>query len=360
MRIVSVVAARPNFVKLAAVHHDLERHAPKLEHVIVHTGQHYDPLLFDVFFEQLAIPMPSVNLGIHGEDRGEVIARTEAALIPHLQELRPGVVLVYGDVNGALGAARAAKRNGVCLGHVEAGLRSFDLTMPEERNRIGIDEMADRLFVSEESGMENLANEKVPGEAHLVGNTMIDTLLRMMPLIEREPLPSTLKKPFGVVTLHRPSNVDTPDILANVLRFLGEVAKRCPLVLPAHHRLTLRLKECGLESEVPKGLSLIDPLGYVPFLNLMKHAAFVLTDSGGIQEEAVFLQKKCFTLRRNTERPVTVESGSNTIVDPAVPEDREEVLSFAVDPVTPSITIPPLWDGRAGQRIIEIITSQLS
>ncbi len=352
--ILSIASARPNFVKLAAVHHALAAHPNDFAHVIVHTGQHYDPLLSDIFFTQLAIPQPDHNLGIKGgSDREAVIQATEDALLPVLQKICPDVVLVYGDVNGAVGGARAAKKLGIPLAHIEAGLRSFDLSMPEEHNRIAIDALADLLFCSEESGVEHLKSEVAKGQIHLVGNTMIDTLVRMMPLIQKEQMPMSFSEPFGVVTLHRPSNVDDEATLRSVLSFLGEVAASLPLILPAHHRLRASLDQFGIV--VPEGIRLINPLGYLSFLRMLKESACVITDSGGIQEEAVYLQKRCFTLRRNTERPSTIVSGSNVLIDPDNLSDRKAVIVFAKNPHTPPVTVPLLWDGRAGERIAEVL-----
>lgn len=356
MKILSVASARPNFVKLAAVDHAVRAVGhPSIEHVIVHTGQHYDPLFSDVFFEELDISVPAVNLGVHGGDREETIVKTQRALITVLKDLKPDVVLVYGDVNGAVGAARAAVELGIALAHVEAGLRSFDASMPEELNRVEIDRLAQVLFCTEESAVRHLEQEGVAGESHFVGNTMIDTLLRMMPAIRDLQLPAHMQQPFGVVTLHRPSNVDDPATLKKNLEFLGEVSERCPLVLPAHHRLRAMLDKHGLQRSVPKGLSLIDAQPYMPFLRLVMASAFILTDSGGIQEEAVLLRKRCFTLRRNTERPVTIAVGSNILVDPSVDRDRGAVLAFAEEPGEVGVDIPPLWDGRAGERIVSIL-----
>jgi UDP-N-acetylglucosamine 2-epimerase (non-hydrolysing) len=354
MKLLSVVSARPNFVKLAALHHSLRSGAGQaIEHVIIHTGQHYDPLFSDIFFEQLEIPKPSHNLGVHGGDREDVVSTTEEALTPLLKQLTPDVVLVYGDVNGALGAARAAKRVGIRLAHVEAGLRSFDQSMPEELNRIAVDAVADLLFCSEQSGMDNLSREGVSGEAHLVGNTMIDTLIRMMPRIEHAPplVDAEIGKHFAIATLHRPSNVDTPDAFKRNVDFLEEISKNIRLLLPLHHRARIALEKFNIS--MPRNIIEMSPLPYLLFLRLMKEAQFIITDSGGIQEEAVFLQKRCFTLRKNTERPSTVESGSNVLVDITKTEDRESVLRFASEPELPTITIPPLWDGKTGERIID-------
>lgn len=354
-KILSVAAARPNFVKLAAVHHALAAHPDEFEHIIVHTGQHYDPLLSDVFFEQLKIPQPAFNLGVHGGTREEVIEMTKKELLKKLPLIKPDVILVYGDVNGALGAAEAAEEAGITLAHVEAGLRSMDLTMPEEHNRIGIDRIADILLCSEESGVENLKKEGVKGAIHLVGNTMIDTLIAATPIIaDIEPLlnnklAALSTQKFAIVTIHRPSNVDDPKVLAEAISFLQEISTSCPVILPAHPRL-----KNALGAMLPA--LIVEPMPYLEFLIWMKHAAFILTDSGGIQEEAVLLGKRCFTLRPNTERPSTVESGSNVLItDINDAAQRQKVLDFAKHPTDPTITIPQFWDGHAGERIVQIL-----
>ncbi len=353
--ILSVCSARPNFVKLAAIHHAFQESgfSKQWKHVIVHTGQHYDPLFSDIFFEQLSIPMPDCNLGIHGGSREQVITDTAVAIDPVLKKYTPDIVLVYGDVNGAVGAARAAKKLGIKLGHIEAGLRSFDMTMPEEVNRLEIDGLADILFVSEQSGMENLLRENIKGQREFVGNTMIDTLLRMLPYIEKESLPQYAKKPFAIATLHRPSNVDTKEVLVNNLFFLGKVAEHCSVILPLHHRAKSSLTTFGLTEEIPAGVHIVDPLGYISFLKLVKESAFIITDSGGIQEEATLLKKRCFTLRKNTERPSTIESGSNILIDIENSRDIDIVCKFATDPAQVlDIKIPALWDGKTGKRIM--------
>jgi UDP-N-acetylglucosamine 2-epimerase (non-hydrolysing) len=355
MQLLSVCSARPNFVKLAAVHHEIVTH-PDVRHIIVHTGQHYDPLFSDIFFQELKIPVPDANLGIKGgADREAVITATQEAMMPVLREKRPDIVLVYGDVNGAVGAARAAHALGIRLGHVEAGLRSFDSTMPEELNRIEIDRFADLLLVSEESGMKHLKEEGVKGKAVLVGNTMIDTLFRMRPLIEKAPFPAGLPTKFGIVTLHRPSNVDDKEMLAMNLRFLAELAAVCPLVLPLHRRTRANIDTLGLQTLLSPAIRIFEPLGYIEFLSLLTHSSFILTDSGGIQEEATFLKKKCFTLRLNTERPSTVGSGSNTLIDLSRSADRDQILTFAAVPDAVSVRVPALWDGKAGERILRAI-----
>lgn len=357
MKILSVASARPNFVKLAAVDHAVRAaNDPTLDHVIVHTGQHYDPLFSDVFFEQLDIRLPAHNLGVHGGTREEAIDRTKAAMIPVLEREKPDVVLVYGDVNGAVGAARAAKELGVRLAHVEAGLRSFDNGMPEELNRIEVDELSDVLFCSEESGVRHLEEKgATSGEVRFVGNTMIDTLIRMLPRVDDAALPPGLPASYAVATLHRPSNVDDADALNAVLGFLGQVSAKRPVVLPVHHRLRASMDRFNLSDILPKTVFLVEPQPYLSFLRLMDGAAFLLTDSGGIQEEAVLLRKRCFTLRRNTERPSTIAAGSNILIDPATARDRRAVLEFAEAPGDVGVDTPQLWDGHAGARIVDIL-----
>lgn len=356
--ILSSASARPNFVKLAAVHHALAAREG-VKHIIVHTGQHYDPLLSDIFFKQLNIPEPDENLGVKGgADREETIRMTAEAMTPVLKLVHPDIVLVYGDVNGAVGAARAAADLGIRIGHIEAGLRSFDADMPEELNRIEIDQLADELFVSEQSGVDHLKKEGAKGRVHFVGNTMIDTLIRMTPSIDAARLEFDLPERYAVATLHRPSNVDDIDGLNGILGLLRKVNKDIPIVLPMHPRLRQKLEKTDPEHTTTIISSIarsIDPLGYLPFLHLMKSAEFILTDSGGIQEEATFLGKRCFTLRRNTERPSTIDSGSNMLIDPENEADRQKVLDYAKNLTKISVKIPDMWDGKAGERIADIL-----
>lgn len=354
MKIVSIASARPNFVKLAAVHHALAAHKD-IEHIIIHTGQHYDPLFSEDFFTQLAIPAPTINLEIFGGTNEEQQQRVEATLREALPTLKPDILLVYGDVNGAAAAARAAASFGIKIGHIEAGLRSFDDTMPEEHNRIAIDRLSSLLFVTEQSGIENLKKENLAAHAHLVGNTMIDTLVRMLPAIQSYALPANITSPYVVVTLHRPSNVDQKETLSSLITFLTEIHQHVPVVFPVHRRTQARFEEFGLSAQLSGNIHCIEPLSYLPFLRLVHDASFIITDSGGIQEEAAYLQKKCFTLRKNTERPSTIESGSNELIDFENQEDRARVLDFAHNPITPKITVPSLWDGHAGERIAEIL-----
>ena len=347
--LLSSASARPNFVKLAAVHHALKNRRD-VRHVIVHTGQHYDPLLSDIFFQQLEIADPDFNLGVKGgATREETIQATADAFIPILRSVKPDIVLVYGDVNGAVGAARAAHQLGIKVAHVEAGLRSFDSDMPEELNRIEIDQIADDLFITEKSAAENIRAENLKGHIYFVGNTMVDTLVRFQKKLGHISVQSG-----GIVTIHRPSNVDSEVALRGILTFLSELSKVCPLTLPLHLRTKAAVERFGLEPLL-KDIQVIQPLGYIEFLKRISGSSFILTDSGGIQEEAAFLGKRCFTMRRNTERPSTIESGSNILIDPSQNEDRERVLDFAKHPAPVNVRVPDKWDGKAGERIVEIL-----
>jgi UDP-N-acetylglucosamine 2-epimerase (non-hydrolysing) len=351
MKVLSSASARPNFVKLAAVDHALKKSG--FEHVIVHTGQHYDPMLSDVFFRELSITQPAYNLGVKGgSDRESVIDATMQACLPVLQNEHPDIVLVYGDVNGSVGVARAAQELHLRLGHVEAGLRSFDTEMPEELNRMEIDHIADDLFTTEESATMCLRKEHAPGRVHFVGNTMIDTLIRLLPTISAVPV-SFAPKSYVVATIHRPSNTDDPKALRTVFALLQSIP--VTVVMPLHPRTKAAMQQHDIK--VPASVQLIDPLGYIEFLALCKNALCIVTDSGGIQEEAVLLHKKCFTLRRNTERPSTIDSGSNELIDPASKSDCQRVIDFVQNPFV-SIVVPPLWDGETGTRIVDILRTQ--
>jgi len=345
-------------VKLAAVVHALREEWLEAKHTIVHTGQHYDPLFSDVFIQQLSIPHPEYNLGVRGASDEEFVSGVSSALLPILKKIQPDRVLLYGDVNGTMGAAHAAKEAGIPMAHIEAGLRSFDLTMPEERNRLAIDRMSDLLFCSEEGAIENLKKEGITDGVHFVGNTMIDTLIRMMPLLPKQTWPFDVPTMFGIVTLHRPSNVDSKQALQTNLDFLVQVSQHVPLILPLHHRLKAALERFHLNEHLTENIHIVPPLGYLPFLALVQRAEFILTDSGGIQEEAAYLSKRCFTLRKNTERPSTIESGSNSLIDLQKESDRNLVLDYAMRRDPPAVTIPPLWDGKAGKRIVRVLQSQ--
>jgi UDP-N-acetylglucosamine 2-epimerase (non-hydrolysing) len=370
MKILSVVGARPNFMKIAPVLAEL-RHVPEIEHLLVHSGQHYDQQLSGNFFDELAMPKADVNLqvgsGSHAEQTAEVMKRLEPVLV----DFKPDLVIVVGDINSTMATAITAVKLNIRIAHIEAGLRSFDSSMPEEINRRVTDTLSDLLFVSEESGVRNLRAEGVPEERiHFVGNVMIDTLLRHREVAKKSPILDTLRLraadgviPYAVLTLHRPSNVDHFETLDGLLSALHDIAQDIPVLFPIHPRTMGRIKELGLSkyfstpAQSNTGLISLDPMGYLEFLCLMDHAALVMTDSGGIQEETTVLNVPCLTLRENTERPATVEQGTNQIVgtDPA----RILKAARAVLRNPPSLgQHPPLWDGKAAQRIVEILVKQ--
>jgi UDP-N-acetylglucosamine 2-epimerase (non-hydrolysing) len=350
MKILHVVGARPNFMKAAPVMSAL-RERPNVTQILVHTGQHYDKNMSDVFFDQLGIPAPDVNLevgsGSHAQQTAEVMNRFEPVVVGN----KPDLVLVYGDVNSTMAAAVVCSKLLVPIGHVEAGLRSFDRTMPEEINRIITDQLADLLFTPSEDGDRNLCREGICQEKiHRVGNVMIDSLVRMLPMALKhrsEGFPSR----YAVVTLHRPSNVDDSEVLRRVLECLAGTSADLGVVFPVHPRTRQRIREFGIEI---KNLHLLDPMPYLEFLALQARATVVITDSGGIQEETTYLGVPCLTLRRNTERPITVELGTNVLAGDDLATIRSE-LSRILAGNTKKGTIPPLWDGHASERIADVI-----
>jgi UDP-N-acetylglucosamine 2-epimerase (non-hydrolysing) len=393
-RLLLVAGARPNFVKLAALVSALSppgaspSAASRAQTLLVHTGQHYDDALSRLFFDQLGLPRPDVNLevgsGAHGAQTGLVLERLD----PVVADWKPDAIVVVGDVNSTLAAALVAAKMHIRVAHVEAGLRSFDRTMPEEINRILTDELSEWLFVSEPSGVVNLRLEgHGEHQIHLVGNVMIDSLERFLPVAKRSGAVAAFDllasgpagepgaaRPFALVTLHRPSNVDSVDRLAALAEVLVEIGRRVPVLFPAHPRTAERLHAFGLASKFEsssrepfggawnrdaRGVRLVPPLGYLEFLHLMSAAACVLTDSGGIQEETTALGVPCLTLRESTERPITVEEGTNTIVglDPA------RILAAAGAALSGRGRrglLPPLWDGHAGERIVSILLRDLA
>lgn len=357
--VLSVVGARPNFMKIAPVMRALEARGAR--QLLVHTGQHYDARMSQVFFDELALPEPDIYLGVGSDTHARQTARLLVDFEEVLREHRPDLVVVAGDVNSTLAAALTAAKEGVPTAHVEAGLRSFDRAMPEEINRIVTDHLSDLLFTTEESGNRHLAHEGIAAEkVHFVGNCMVDSLLEhRRRALETEPWNAFSLPPdgYGLVTLHRPSNVDDPATLARLLRLLGELAEGLPLLFPVHPRTRARIEASGVA--VPSALVLCEALPYLSFLGLMARARLVLTDSGGIQEETTALDIPCLTLRENTERPVTVDLGSNRLVgtdEAAIRGGFDEILRGAWK----RATRPPLWDGRAGERIAEIVIRRLA
>jgi UDP-N-acetylglucosamine 2-epimerase (non-hydrolysing) len=324
---------------------------PQVRQSLVHTGQHYDANMSDVFFSQLEIPAADVNLevgsGTHARQTAEIMIRLE----PVLLERKPDIVLVYGDVNSTVAAALVCSKLLIRVGHVEAGLRSFDASMPEEINRIVTDRLANLLFTPSEDGDENLQREGVePGRIYRVGNVMIDSLIRLLPSAQRCP-ENGLPDRYALVTLHRPSNVDDRASLKSILDSLLKVSERLDVIFPVHPRTRQRIAEFGTDTA---SLHLLDPLPYIEFLALQRRAQVVITDSGGIQEETTYLGVPCLTLRSNTERPVTVTAGTNTLIGSDYSKLHSELVKI-LEGNAKSGTIPPLWDGHAGDRIAEIL-----
>ncbi|MGN6557201.1 MAG: non-hydrolyzing UDP-N-acetylglucosamine 2-epimerase [Solirubrobacterales bacterium] len=354
MRILYVVGTRPNFVKTAPVIGALRERHPEGRHAIVHTGQHYDRLMSEVFLEELGVPAPDYMLEVGSGSHATQTARTMERLEPVLADERPDLVMVPGDVNSTLAAALTAVKMGIPVAHIESGLRSFDMTMPEEVNRIVADRFAAWLFLHSPEAVTNLEHEGIPAERmHMVGNTMIDTLVALEGRVRAAGAAAQLgvePGSYALVTLHRPALVDGP-LLGETVARLTALAQQMPVVFPVHPR-TRKMME-GIEPDHP-GLRLVEPLGYLDFLSLLADAGAVLTDSGGIQEETTYLGVPCFTLRDNTERPVTLTSGTNTLLglDPAAISRIPALLAERSGaPSQP----PPLWDGRAAQRIADVI-----
>jgi UDP-N-acetylglucosamine 2-epimerase (non-hydrolysing) len=354
MKILAICGARPNFMKIAPIMWEIQRRSG-ITGYLVHTGQHYDQKMSELFFEQLKIPRPDVDLGVgsgsHAVQTAEVMKRIE----PVISEQRPDVLLVVGDVNSTIACALTAVKMGVPVAHVEAGLRSFDRTMPEEINRILTDAISQWLFVSEPSGMENLCREGIPdNRAFFVGNVMIDTLLATRHQFEQSPIRREMElsgQEYAVVTLHRPSNVDDPVLLGRIVDVLGQLQRDMPIVFPVHPRTRKAMN--GYAAKPAPNLRLVEPLGYLDFMNLVAHARIVLTDSGGIQEETTVLGVSCLTLRNNTERPVTVTDGTNILVG-SEPEKITAAWRQALAAPKHG-RVPELWDGCTASRILDVL-----
>lgn len=361
MKVVNIVGARPNLMKIAPLM-DVMVRTPGIEPILVHTGQHYDERMSDLFFRELGIPAPDHYLGVGSGTHAQQTAQVMVRLEPLFEELRPDLVLVVGDVNSTLAAALVASKLGIRLAHVEAGLRSFDRSMPEEVNRVVTDALSDLLFTTERSAEENLRREGIAEEKiHFVGNVMIDTLLRHRERAEALGVPvrfGLAPGEYAVVTLHRPSNVDAPDALARMVDVMVAVQERLPVVFPVHPRTRSRLAEAGLLTrlEALPDVRLTEPLGYLEFLGLMAGARLVLTDSGGVQEETTILGVPCLTVRENTERPVTITHGTNRLVGTAPARIIAAVDETLAAP-RPDGRRPELWDGRAAERIVGVLAS---
>jgi UDP-N-acetylglucosamine 2-epimerase (non-hydrolysing) len=363
IKILNIVGARPNFIKIAPIHQIMEA-SPGIEPILVHTGQHYDEKMSRIFFADLELPQPDVYLGVgsgrHAQQTGAIMIELEKVVIDY----KPDLVLVVGDVNSTMAAALVASKLHIPIAHVEAGLRSFDRAMPEEINRMVTDALADFLFVTEESGRQNLLNEGILSEKiHFVGNVMIDSLLSHLKKAKKSNIISQLNldhQPYALLTLHRPSNVDDQETFNGILTALEQVEQKIAIIFPIHPRSRKMLEQFQFGDRIARlrNFNLIDPLGYLDFLSLMEKAKFVLTDSGGIQEETTVLGIPCLTLRKNTERPVTVDLGTNVIVG----MDTDKIVNESyriLSEQSKKGKIPPLWDGNAAGRIVDVVEHRI-
>jgi UDP-N-acetylglucosamine 2-epimerase (non-hydrolysing) len=363
-KIISVGGARPNFMKIAPIYHELKKYKNEIQHMIVHTGQHYDEKMSQIFFDELELPKPDFFLGVGSGTHSVQTARIMVEFEKVLVEQKPDLVIVVGDVNSTVACSLVCSKMMIPLVHVEAGLRSFDNTMPEEINRKVTDTLSDLLFVTEPSGMQNLKNEGVdPKKYFLVGDVMIDSLVIYQEKSKKSKIVDELGlngEDFILVTLHRPSNVDSKDNLEKIAYLFEQFSKKAAIVFPVHPRTKKMISNFGLDERFNKisNLKLVDPVGYMDFLSLMSKSALILTDSGGIQEETTFLGIPCLTLRENTERPVTIEVGTNYLVG----LDLEKVISIGFDILNgkkKTHRLPDLWDGKAAERIVKIIYNYL-
>ena len=363
LRILNVTGARPNFMKVAALVAEMQRQAD-FQPLLVHTGQHYDQTMSDQFFQDLGLPEPDAYLGVGSGSHAQQTARIMEAFEPCLTQMRPDLVVVVGDVNSTVACALVASKLHIPVAHVEAGLRSFDRTMPEEINRVVTDHVSDYLFVSEPSGVKNLRAEGIdPDRVFFVGNVMIDTVLRFRKAAAGGSALHRLSVSpgqYALVTLHRPSNVDRPEPLRGLVRVLARLSQHLPVLWPVHPRTRARLDAFGLMDCVCKhdDLHLLEPLGYLDFLQLMDNSRVVITDSGGIQEETTALGVPCVTVRENTERPVTVETGTNFLAG-TQPARVWTVIEQILAGNPKNGKVPPLWDGRAAERIVQVLRDVL-
>jgi UDP-N-acetylglucosamine 2-epimerase (non-hydrolysing) len=357
MNVLNVVGARPNFMKMAPIVDELRRR--EIPQTLVHTGQHYDANMSQVFFAELGLPQPDIYLGIGSDSHARQTARIMTEFETICQEHQPDWVQVCGDVNSTIACALVAAKLQIPVAHVEAGLRSFDRAMPEEINRVLTDHISDLLFTTESSGNLNLENEGIAAEKiHFVGNCMVDTLLKHREAARaREPWRDFDMQPgdYALLTLHRPSNVDDADTLRALMTVIGDMSAQKPVIFPAHPRTRSRMRDAGIAT--PESLRLCDPLPYLAFTGLMSAAAAVLTDSGGIQEEATVLDIPCLTLRWNTERPITIEQGTNELVG-TDPDALRQQFARILQGDWKQGARPPLWDGRASERIVDVLVEQ--
>ena len=361
-KIISVVGARPNFMKIAPIHRAFKKYSDSIQHLICHTGQHYDEKMSKVFFEDLGLPKPDFYLGVgsgsHAEQTANVMMKFEKVLIDE----KPDMIIVVGDVNSTIACSLTAAKLHIKVVHVEAGLRSGDRRMPEEINRVLTDSISDYLFVTEKSGMENLKKEGVSDDkVFFTGNVMIDSLIYFKPKAAESNIHNQFgleKGKYVLVTLHRPSNVDNKEQLIKLIKLLNTIAEQRKVLFPIHPRTKNNLGNFGLLETINKDLILTEPIGYLDFLALTSNAELILTDSGGIQEESTYLGIQCITLRTSTERPITVEVGTNQLLG----TDLDKAEKTALDVLNGKLktgTIPELWDGKAAERITEILSKKL-
>ncbi len=363
-RILNIVGARPNFMKIAPIHREMQKTDNDIEPILIHTGQHYDERMSTFFFNDLGMPKPDAFLGVGSGSHAEQTARVMVEFEKVCQKYNPDLVLVVGDVNSTMACSITAKKLWIPVAHVEAGLRSFDREMPEEINRLATDAISDILFVSERNGEINLKKEGVdPDKMHYVGNVMIDSLIHFMEKAEQSTVlkdQNLRENGFVLVTLHRPSNVDNAEQFAKILDAFDTISKEIPIVFPIHPRAQKNLETFGLAEKAAamKNLLLLPPLGYLDFIQLEKKCKFVITDSGGLQEETTYLGKACLTVRENTERPITVQIGTNEIVG----SDTEKLTRYARKILAGGWKkgeIPKYWDGKTAERIVKILDGRL-
>ena len=361
-KVISLVGARPNFIKIAPLHKAFRSLHPEIDHKICHTGQHFDENMSKIFFDELELPRPDFYLGISGGSHTSQTSRIMLELEKVIQDEQPDLLIVPGDVNSTLAGSLVASKMGIPLAHVESGLRSFDRNMPEEINRMVTDILADYLFVSEESGLINLKKEGIPDEkVFFVGNIMIDSLVSYLPKAKESNILNSMGLEEGryiLGTFHRPSNVDARVHLEGLFDMLNELATERKLVFPIHPRTRKNMESFGLIHTLHPNILLTDPIGYVDFLSLILHSELVITDSGGIQEETTWLGIPCITVRNNTERPITTKIGTNILAG----TDFENVKKHAFHILSgnrPTGKVPELWDGKTAERVVTIIHNQL-
>lgn len=363
MKIISVVGARPNFIKIAPIHRAITKFkfqnaGYKIEHLICHTGQHYDRQMSNVFFQDLELPEPDFYLGVGSGSHAVQTAKIMVGFEKVLLNEKPDLIIVVGDVNSTIACSLVASKMGIKVAHIEAGLRSFDMTMPEEINRILTDHISDYLFVTEKSGIDNLKNEGVDSrKVYLVGNVMIDSLKYYLERSLKSEISNYLKltdSEYIVTTLHRPANVDSVDFLKEFVELANVIPQKIKIIFPVHPRTLKNICDYGLKEKFDERILIIEPVGYIDFVCLLKNATLVITDSGGIQEETTYLGVQCITLRDNTERPITVEEGTNWLLGTDLQSTKKVILDI-INGKRKIGKIPEKWDGKAAERIVKIL-----